>query len=264
METIKVKETYYKGYRFRSRLEARWAVFFDALGVEYEYEPEGFQLPDGSCYLPDFKVRCYGTRGLSSYYLCEKCAHCTNKGTCGDMANWDSNPFCKHYYSGSKPDFIKDRSECGGGQDRTEIAECSMFKREFFDLYIEVKGKMTPNDAEKIKSFAGIEVLRGDYIETISIKNPILVVGNIPPSGKSFDSEAVHAYEKMDGCDIYPFNYQLIDGDYFAAYPAAHDGMFYLWGDDSNYIEREDIEDVERAYNCARSARFEHGEKPRI
>jgi hypothetical protein len=41
---IKAIETRYKGYRFRSRLEARWAVFFDALGVEWEYEKEGFDL----------------------------------------------------------------------------------------------------------------------------------------------------------------------------------------------------------------------------
>ena len=51
--TIKAIETAYNGYRFRSRLEARWAVFFDALGVEYEYEPEGFDI-DGTWYLPDF------------------------------------------------------------------------------------------------------------------------------------------------------------------------------------------------------------------
>lgn len=48
-------ETRYKGYRFRSRLEARWAVFFDALGLRWEYEPEGFELPSGR-YLPDFFV----------------------------------------------------------------------------------------------------------------------------------------------------------------------------------------------------------------
>lgn len=46
-------ETAYKGYRFRSRLEARWAVFFDALGLRWEYEKEGFGLPSGR-YLPDF------------------------------------------------------------------------------------------------------------------------------------------------------------------------------------------------------------------
>ena len=52
-------ETRYKGYRFRSRLEARWAVFFDALGLKWEYEPEGFELPSGR-YLPDFKVEYLG------------------------------------------------------------------------------------------------------------------------------------------------------------------------------------------------------------
>lgn len=46
-------ETEYNGYKFRSRLEARWAVFFDALGIEYEYEKEGYDL-DGIRYLPDF------------------------------------------------------------------------------------------------------------------------------------------------------------------------------------------------------------------
>lgn len=52
---IRAIETAYKGYRFRSRLEARWAVFFDTMGWEYEYEPEGFLLESGM-YLPDFFV----------------------------------------------------------------------------------------------------------------------------------------------------------------------------------------------------------------
>lgn len=54
---IQAIETVYKGYRFRSRLEARWAVFFDALKLEWEYEPEGFELGKGIRYLPDFKVK---------------------------------------------------------------------------------------------------------------------------------------------------------------------------------------------------------------
>lgn len=54
MREIKAIETVYNGYKFRSRLEARWAVFFDAAGIEYEYEPEGFELEDGTKYLPDF------------------------------------------------------------------------------------------------------------------------------------------------------------------------------------------------------------------
>lgn len=53
---MKAIETRYKGYRFRSRLEARWAVFFDALEIPWEYEPEGFEISTGSRYLPDFKL----------------------------------------------------------------------------------------------------------------------------------------------------------------------------------------------------------------
>jgi hypothetical protein len=46
--------TFYAGTTFRSRLEARWAVFFDHLGLRWFYEYEGFELADGSWYLPDF------------------------------------------------------------------------------------------------------------------------------------------------------------------------------------------------------------------
>lgn len=50
---LKAIETSYAGCRFRSRTEARWAVFFDALGIPWEYEKEGYELPSG-WYLPDF------------------------------------------------------------------------------------------------------------------------------------------------------------------------------------------------------------------
>lgn len=46
--------TIYKGYAMRSRLEARWARFFDILGVSWEYEVEGFDLDKDGLYLPDF------------------------------------------------------------------------------------------------------------------------------------------------------------------------------------------------------------------
>ncbi len=37
---VKALETHYRGWRFRSRIEARWAVFFDALGISWDYELE--------------------------------------------------------------------------------------------------------------------------------------------------------------------------------------------------------------------------------
>lgn len=68
---IKPIETVYKGYRFRSRLEARWAVFFEVCGAHYRYENEGFQLTDGSYYLPDFEVECLDEPGLWWFIECK-------------------------------------------------------------------------------------------------------------------------------------------------------------------------------------------------
>lgn len=46
--------TEYKGYQFRSRLEARWAAFFDAVGWPWDYEPI-----DLGGYIPDFVLKFY-------------------------------------------------------------------------------------------------------------------------------------------------------------------------------------------------------------
>lgn len=51
----KVIETKYKGFRFRSRTEARWAIFLDVIEIPYEYEKEGYDL-GSEYYLPDFWV----------------------------------------------------------------------------------------------------------------------------------------------------------------------------------------------------------------
>lgn len=43
--------TLYRGYRFRSRTEARWAALFDLIGWRWEYEPF-----DAAGYIPDFAI----------------------------------------------------------------------------------------------------------------------------------------------------------------------------------------------------------------
>lgn len=48
---IKAHPTFYKRVRFRSRLEARWAAFFDLIGWRWEYEPL-----DLNGWTPDFRV----------------------------------------------------------------------------------------------------------------------------------------------------------------------------------------------------------------
>jgi len=81
-------QTNYAGHRFRSRLEARYAVFFDALNIAWEYEAQGYEVEDRlnfgtgtGRYLPDFwtaerlgvdpitaamRVRSHADRGYTS------------------------------------------------------------------------------------------------------------------------------------------------------------------------------------------------------
>lgn len=70
--SLKSIDTRYAGCLFRSRLEARWAVCFDHLGIAWDYEPQGFEVTrritdvgsDGTFrYLPDLwlsDVDCWG------------------------------------------------------------------------------------------------------------------------------------------------------------------------------------------------------------
>lgn len=44
-------ETTYRNYKFRSRLEAKWAVFFDLCGWSWSYEPMDF-----NGWIPDFAI----------------------------------------------------------------------------------------------------------------------------------------------------------------------------------------------------------------
>jgi hypothetical protein len=198
MSGMKAIQTQYKGYLFRSRLEARWAVFFDACGIDFEYEPEGYDLGNGLMYLPDFLL--HGVDGR------------------------------------------------GGG-----------------DLYVEVKGQMTDADAKKINRF--YELGKEDSDAYGKSKTAILVVGNIP-SGSDIDDilwciEGEAYANNGDWPNSY--NFETIDGDYFAAYPGINkNGKLELFGDDSNYLRDMDDAATEKAYRIARQARFEHGERPRL
>ena len=187
MPDFKPIETEYKGYRFRSRLEARWAVFFDACGVKWDYEVEGFDLGDGIKYLPDFVL--YDVHGL-------------------------------------RDDGVNN------------------------DLYVEVKGRMTKADAEKIRRFHK-EGAR------------VLVVGCIPDGTDAHDiyeNVFQECYNDNNGVSYY--NFETIDDDFFGAFPGVDkEGHFTLFGDDLNYLRDLDYEATEKAYRAARQARFEFGEK---
>lgn len=63
-------ETRYAGHRMRSRLEARWATFFDAIGMPWRYEADGVKLPSGRQYLPDFELGPFSVevKGSDQYF----------------------------------------------------------------------------------------------------------------------------------------------------------------------------------------------------
>jgi len=96
MSQIKAIETTYKGYRFRSRLEARWAVFFDTLGIPWKYEDQGYEREidtvDGTKtarYLPDFYLPSrWGDRGMFVEVKGDKYALKTNWEHNAQMHDW--------------------------------------------------------------------------------------------------------------------------------------------------------------------------------
>lgn len=62
-------QTVYKGYRFRSRLEARWAVWLDHIGVPWRYEHEGYDLGNAGPYLPDFLIPANEQAHIPAYFI---------------------------------------------------------------------------------------------------------------------------------------------------------------------------------------------------
>src|SRR5262245_9203813 len=48
--------TWYQGKEYRSRTEARWALWFDEVGIPFRHEEQPYGV-DGRGYLPDFHLR---------------------------------------------------------------------------------------------------------------------------------------------------------------------------------------------------------------
>jgi hypothetical protein len=74
MYNIKAIPTLYNHVQFRSRLEARWAAFFDLAGIKWDYEP--FDL-DG--WAPDFLLRLKLTTVLTEVKPFDAVTHIANQ-----------------------------------------------------------------------------------------------------------------------------------------------------------------------------------------
>jgi hypothetical protein len=220
--TVRAIETRYAGHRFRSRLEARWAVFFDALRIEWEYEPQGFVI--------------------------------------GDM----------------------------GGEERNYLPD---FYLPQLGTWVEVKGD--PREVDWGLMAAAVD---GVGAHLPGVTNPpddsvrgLLVLGNIPPDGKRWGHWLVRHYKGViaDTAEFGLWSNKTgtlrqapIYGDYCTCSTFFHETS---WGPTQDHhgtalgnqsVARRGVIDcvyldyqvdiVSKAYAAARSARFEHGEAPRI
>ena len=221
MGEIQVLPTSYSGIEFRSRLEARWAVFFDACGVKWEYEPEGFKMKDGTMYLPDFKLH---------------------------------NVVIETSDNNDRFDFEKRRWEY-------HIDVC--------DLWVEVKGKMSDTDANKIRKFAGSFKEHGNdgknafqgYNVTRLRERPIAVVGNIPKGDNWWEMMC----DYNNNVNLYKFGLltTVTEWEIQKVFCIDSDGKLRLTHGGALMEDGVNEEQTLLAYRLAYNAKFDHGRTPR-
>lgn len=233
-------ETEYGGHRFRSRLEARWAVFFDALGIDFAYETEGTLLPSGKKYLPDFKVRCHRIVGDDLYGIEPFDLWIEVKG---EMSERDSEKILEFMWP---THFERDFENVLGQRDIR-----------WYESW-----RTNLNDREKEKMDETLEFLHKLDKEN---HNSIMVVSQIPKFGKGFDPVEMGAYEPMGS--LFPFTLQLVEGENTVCMPCADkEGNFYLLTPYAreDRINEDDCLRTLIAYELARRARFEYGENRKV
>ena len=102
--TIAAIPTVYGGIRYRSRLEAKWAAFFDVYGWEHEYEPA-----DLGRWSPDFLIRTGHDPILAEVkpitdldeQVCNKIAHSArDAGFKGSLLLLGTSPFISDEFPG--------------------------------------------------------------------------------------------------------------------------------------------------------------------
>jgi hypothetical protein len=168
MNQIKAIETTYKGYRFRSRLEARWAVFFDTLGVPWKYENEGYQKEIDTDlgtktmrYLPDFFLPCRWGGGMFVEVKGDKDAL---------KKNWRNNVLM-HDWGGVLPDFQDSGGKVNAGLLLlSDIPEASQSKIYFHSVL--------QHDQGLVKSYAffggdGLSVVQRSPLSDLLDVSPV-------------------------------------------------------------------------------------------
>lgn len=204
---IKAIETYYKGYHFRSRLEARWAVFFDTLGIEWKYEDQGFErqvvdfVSNGE---PVYKTERY----LPDFYLPNRWGgggiYVEVKGDTNALKKDWYRHASMHDFGGILPNFADSFGESRGGLLLlSEVPEASQQKIYFHPILQHHKGL--------VKSYA---FFNGNEIAVVEESRLTKMLGVAPIFGLdaeednwNIDTRQVHSYQY----------YPQVEKAYFAA-----------------------------------------------
>lgn len=261
MQKIKPIETVYRAYRFRSRLEARWAVFFSELNIEWEYEKEGYELEDGSWYLPDFwlpKFKIWveikpGSEDEDKE--AKKKCHLLAKMTRCPVVLIQGNP-------GSSDNVFPDFS-------------MTAFGGEMWDMFINEE-KYYPNHDlferrwmggaeyfEDLRQFVLIKIREGEFLSEKDMENmSIPFLDEVARRKVIVELDRLY-YRRKHGKE-HPRQFRSC-GVCFGVYKAklkATSLDTYLNPIDAPLYYQEIDETVRNALYKARSARFEHGEQP--
>ncbi|MFI6491262.1 hypothetical protein [Streptomyces sp. NPDC050564] len=220
---IQAIETRYAGCRFRSRLEARWAVFFDTLGITWEYEPQGFE----------------------NRFWCD----------CDKPENWKftNGRQCTGKHERYLPDFFlpgtKTWVEVKGEEGR--LLEKAAFYTEMLDW-----GGQLPGVAESYGNSGGLLVLgpvpRVERRSSAPLHSALQHHKGVCRVFMEFEQSGP-SYVGDDGWDHESWADASCGGEY------PEPGEYPYTGTTWHTSRRVDTV-VQRAYTAARSARFEHGE----
>lgn len=130
---MKAIETFYKGFRFRSRLEARWAILFDTIGIPWIYEPEGFVLNNGAMYLPDFYLpdckQFFEVKGIMTFKDMFKMKAFVDEANVCLTVGYDDFTFetSSLIYNSKADIMIWDFPECKQGSFLAKCQKCSKY-----------------------------------------------------------------------------------------------------------------------------------------
>lgn len=250
-QTIKAIQTVYNGYKFRSRLEARWAVFFDALGINYEYEPEGYDLGEAGWYLPDFYltdmkvwVEIKGGNKDADFIPGLNKAGAFYKKTGNSIA------FCMNDPSSESVILFSSVFT----SDAPEVVKPVALKNCYFGLHLTYEGmkefceycKRYPNKQKGHLDFFDSRAKPIIEYDISQVKQENIEFSNLFNTRVCVDKQRVEIV-LIEACDV----------------------NLMLSPDGKNYYNRNEINRVlsprlNKAYTISRQARFEHGETPRV